>query len=151
MGAFLLEFRLRQVVRTATGRTKLLDQEIPDAVRDVLLDDMSEETREQTDDPLMTNDLLSISHAQCLAALDVLEERYSHRMEQARIEKAKRRLGNVRLADLVKKIEKKARVAPEDVAAALYHELVDVHRRLDRLENKIAPGDELTSSKPPRL
>ena len=33
LGAFLLELHLRQVVRTASGRTRLLDREIPDAVR----------------------------------------------------------------------------------------------------------------------
>jgi len=140
IGAFLLELHLRKVARTAVGRTKLLDQEIVDAVREVLLDEMSEEQREQSQDPLAGKNPMSISHSQCLAVLDVLEERYSQRMEQVRAEKARQRLGNVRLSDLVRKLEKKARVAPEDVATALYHELMDVRRRLDRLEDRIAEG-----------
>lgn len=138
IGAFLLEYHLRQVTRTATGRTKLLDQEIPDAVREVLLDEMSEEEREKTDDPLPNVDVTSISHAQCIAALGVLEERYSQRMEQVRVGKAKKNLGNIRLSDLVKKLELKAGIAPEDVATALYHEVMELRRRLDKLENRNA-------------
>lgn len=138
IGAFLLELHLKHVVQTATGRTNFLDHEIPDAIREVLLEGMSDEEREHAEHSIASTDVLSVSHAQCLAALDVLEDQYSQRMEQIRVEKARRRLGNVRLADLVTKLEKKARVAPEDVATALYHELMDVRRRLDRLESRIA-------------
>ena len=99
IGAFLREFQERNVARTAVGRTKLLDQEIMDGIREVLLDEMSDEERERTPDPLVSTDPFSVSHGQCLAALDVLEELYSQRMEHIRAEKAKRRLGNVRLSD----------------------------------------------------
>jgi hypothetical protein len=136
IGAFLLEFHLRSVARTATGRTKFLDREIPDAVREVLFEETGEEEREQTEDPLLSKDMMAIPHSQCLATLDVLEARFSQRMEQARFEKAKRTLGNVRLPDLVGKLEKKTPVAPEEVATALYHELIDLRRRLDRLERR---------------
>ena len=137
IGAFLLEFHKRQVIRTATGRTRLLDQEIPEAVRDVLEENMSDEEREEAEEMSASPDLTDVTHAQCLAALDTLEERYSHRMNQMRAEKAKRKINNVRLPDLVKKLEKKARIAPEDVAAALFHELVEVRHRLDSLESRI--------------
>jgi len=136
LGAFLVELRQRQVVRTATGRTRLLDQEIPDAVRDVLMENMSDEAREQSAASSANEDWMHATHPQCLAALDVLEELYSQRMNQVRAEKAKRRLGTARLPDLIKKLEKKARIAPEEVATALYHELMEVRRRLDRLENR---------------
>lgn len=137
VGAFLRELQLRQVVPTAPGRTRLLDQEIPDAVREVLSSEMTDEERGQSEDALTDETLMSISHAQCLAALDLLEQRYSHRMDEVRAEQAKRRLGKVRLPDLVRKLEKKARVAPEDVATALYHEIMEVQRRLERLENRL--------------
>jgi len=138
MGAFLLEMHVRQVITVATGRKKFLDEEIPEAIREVLLEQMDDEERERGEDSLTDKDLLSISHAQCLAALDVLEERYSQRVDQLRIEKAKKRLGNERLPDLVKKLDKKARILPEDVATALYHELMDVRRRLERLESRLS-------------
>jgi len=138
MGAFLLEMSLLQVVRTAVGRTKLLDHEIPDAIREVLLDEMSEEEHAQADQHLADKDLMSISHAQCLAALNVMEALYSERMDHTRVERAKRRLGNVRLPDLVRKLETKAPIPPEDVATALYHELMEVRRRLERLESRIS-------------
>lgn len=137
IGAFLLEFHLRNVSRTATGRRRLLDQEIPEAIQDVLLETLSAEEREAQQESTAKMDptsLVSISHAQCLATLDLLEERYLQRMSQLQAEKGKRKLGNVRLSDLVRKLEKKARIVPEDVATALYHELIEVRRRLERLE-----------------
>jgi len=137
LGAFLLELHQRQVVRTATGRTRLLDQEIPDAVRDVLMQDMTDEALAESEASPATEDWMCATHAQCLAALDALEESYSQRMNQQRAEKAKRRLGTARLPDLIKKLEKKSRIAPEEVATALYHELMEVRRRLDRLENRM--------------
>ena len=136
LGAFLVELRQRQVVRTATGRTRLLDQEIPDAVRDVLAESMSDEAREQSEASLSSDEWMSATHAQCRVALDVLEETYSQRMNQQRAEKAKRRLGTVRLPDLIKKLEKKARIESADVATALYHEVMELRRRLDRLESR---------------
>jgi hypothetical protein len=136
LGAFLLELRQRQVVRTATGRTRLLDQEIPDAVRDVMMEDMTDEARAESEASPATEDWMSATHAQCLAALDALEEIYSQRMNQQRAEKAKRRLGATRLPDLLKKLEKKARIESADVATALYHEVTELRRRLDRLENR---------------
>jgi hypothetical protein len=95
-----------------------------------------ENGRERLADP--ASDWADISHAQCLAALNVLEALYSERLDHTRVERAKRRLGNVRLPDLVNKLETKAPIAPEDVATALYHELMEVRRRLDRLESRIS-------------
>lgn len=138
IGCFLLEFQLRQVTRTASGRTRFLDQEIPDAVREVLRGEKGGEAGGPSDEALPDVDVTAISHAQCLAALDFMETHYTERMEQARVDKAKKSLGNIRLADLVRKLEVKARVAPEDVATALYHEVMDLRRRLDKLENQ--PG-----------
>lgn len=137
IGAFLREMHERQVVQTAVGRRRLLDEEIPDTIREVLLEGMSEEEREGAEDRLVAEDLLAISHAQCLAALDVLEARFLQRAEELQIEKAKRRLGRVRLAELVKKLEKKVRISPEEVATALYHELMEVRRRLERMEARL--------------
>jgi hypothetical protein len=68
--------------------------------------------------------------------LDVLQELYSRRVEQTGAEKAKRRLGTTRLPDLINKLEMKASIAPEDVATALCHELMEVRRRLERLESR---------------
>jgi hypothetical protein len=142
IGAFLLEFHLRQVVRTAIGREKLLDQEIPDAVHAVLTKNVSDAARERIDHLPAKENLMNLSHPQCLATLDVLEECYSQRMDFVRAETAKQFLGSVRLPDLVKKLERKAHVTPEEVATALYRELMDVRRRLDRLESRIARGKQ---------
>jgi len=137
IGAFLLELRQRQTAQTAGGRKRFLDHEIPEAMRDVLHEQMSEEEREMATGPRSLKKLPALSHAQCLAVLDLLEERYSQRMEQNQIEKARLKLGTTRLTDLVAMLEKKGRMLPEDVATALYHELTEVRRRLDRLESRL--------------
>jgi hypothetical protein len=139
VGAFLREMEVRRVVRTATGRRRFLDEEIPEAIREVLLEQVSDEERERAEERLAGEDLQSISHVQCLAVLDRLEARYTQRVEQRQIESAKRRLGNVRLPELVNKLEKKVRLTPEEVATALYHELMEVRRRLERLEGRRSP------------
>jgi hypothetical protein len=136
MGAFVLILHLHRVVATATGRKRFLDKEIPDAIGEVLLEQMDDAQREDSENALANQDLLAISHAQCLAVLNAMEARYAQRVEQRRIEKAKKQLGNVRLTDLVKKLEKKARIPREDIATALYHEITEVQRRLERLENR---------------
>jgi len=136
IGAFLRELHKRKVTGTAMGRTDLLDQEIPDAIREVLLGGLSEAEREKAEDPMADKNRKPLSHAQCLAALDLMEERYSEQKEHLQADKSKRTLGSVRLADLVPKLEDKARIPAEDVATALYHELMDVRKRLDRLEGR---------------
>jgi len=138
MGAVLLELHLRRVVQTAAGRLKFLEREIPGAVSEVLLGQTNKDETEGANAGRVESDPMAISHPQCLAVLDVLEERYSHRMSQARAERAKRLLKNVRLPDLVKKLEKKAQIAAEDVATALYHELTAMNRRLDKIESLVA-------------
>jgi hypothetical protein len=104
LGAFLLELRKRQVIRTATGRTRLLDQEIPDAVRDVLMEDMTDEARAKTEASPAAEDWKLADHAQCHAALDALEKTYSQLMNQQRAEKSNLSIGTTRLPDLIKKI-----------------------------------------------
>lgn len=136
IGAFLRELHQRKVTGTAMGRTDLLDQEIPDAIRDILLDGLSEAEREKAGDPMADKNRKLLSHAQCLAALDLMEKLYSEQKEHLQSDKSKRKMGTVRLADLVPKLEDKARIAVEDVATALYHELMEVRKRLDRLEGK---------------
>ena len=56
-------------------------------------------------------------------------------------ETSQRLLKNVRLPDLVKKLEKQARIGPEDVATALFHELMDVRRQLEQLESSSGPRE----------
>ena len=103
-----------------------------------MLRELGDEPDKSAQTALAKKDLASVSHGQCLAALDVLEERYSQRMEQARVEQARDRLGQLTLGDLVNKLEAKARIEPEEVATALYHEMIALRRRLDRLEDRLA-------------
>jgi len=146
IGAFLLEFHLRQVVRTAIGREKLLDQEIPDAIHEVLTTNVNSEERERIEHTSARENLINLLHPQCLATLEVLEQRYLHRMDFARAELAKEFLSSIRLPDLVKKLEKKSHVTSEEVATALYLELLDVRRRLDRLESGARGANKVSGS-----
>ncbi len=140
IGAFLLEFHLRQVTRTASGRTRLLDAEIPEAVQTVRQEHMSAAEREK-DDARPAEERPALTHPQCLAVLDLLEAQFQEKMEQAQLEKSKRKLGPTRLPDLVKKLEQKAPVTAEEVATALYHELGEMRRRLDKLEQRADDSD----------
>lgn len=56
----------------------------------------------------------------------------------ARVEDSQRILGNEPWRDLVRKLEKGALVAPAELATALFHELMEVRRRLDQLESRLA-------------
>ena len=139
IGAFLREFNRRQVTPLATGRSTMLDRELPDAIREVLLAGMTEEERERPENIPDEKSRPALTHPQCLAVLDVLTELYTDRLSHLRAERAKQKLGNVRLVDLITKLEKKSRIPAEDVATALYHELMEVRRRLERLENRMHP------------
>jgi hypothetical protein len=136
MGAFMRELHRRHVVRTAHGRTKFLDQEIADAVRQVLRREGGEGGAASETDPLAERDLMSISHAECLAALDVLEAQYQRRSEEIQTSKITERVGVVRLEELIAKLEKNSPINTDDVVRALYHELNELQRRLDELEEK---------------
>jgi hypothetical protein len=43
----------------------------------------------------------------------------------------------MRLPELVKKLEKKVGISPEEVATALYHEVMDLRRHLERMEGHL--------------
>lgn len=128
MGAFLRELAIRDVARNAQGRRRMLDQEIPGAIKKVLASD------EEPDREISLKELLSISHSQCLEALDILEERYRTKNLQAKTEEASKKFGRIRLRDLLKRLEAKARVHPDDIVIALYYELQEVRGRLEKLE-----------------
>jgi hypothetical protein len=145
IGAFLLEFHLRQLVRTAVGREEFLDHEIPDVVRQVLTEKMSGEERTQMEQAPADENLARLTHAQCLAVLERLETSYAHRLDQAWAERAKRLLENVRLPDLLRKLEKNATIEPAEVATALYHEITELSHRLDRLESRMARDTSTTA------
>lgn len=136
LGAVLLEFHLRRVARSATGRRRFLDEEIPGAVRKVMNPGMEGEAQDEQGAAPEGPDPLTASHAQCLEALDLLENDYSEEKQRKSAEHAKRRLGKVRLPDLVSRLEKRGPITPEDVATALYHELMEVRGRLEKLERK---------------
>lgn len=70
--------------------------------------------------------------------LDVLEERYRRRKQEASTKSASEKFGNVRVDDLLHKIERGARVNPEDTVIALFHEVEELRDRLDRIEKRQA-------------
>lgn len=131
-GAVLLEFHRRNVVRVTAGRTKFLDEELLEAIQQVL-------GRESDDAPLSEADRAALTHEQCLGVLDLLEKRFAREAKSSRQDQAQRKIENVRLSDLVEKLEKNAPLRAEDVACALFYELEELQQRLAKLEQKANP------------
>ena len=126
-GALMLEFHRRNVVNTARGRREFLDEELIEAIREVL-------AREPATVPLEERDRPPLTHEQCLAVLDLLEERYSDAAAKTKAESVERHLERISIEDLVRKLEKKAPIKSDQVATALYHELEAIKARLAALE-----------------
>ncbi len=133
LGVLLLEFHLRKVTRTAAGRQELLDQDLIEALRQVAGDEAGEQEVAPGELPSSGKQVPPVSHAQCLEALDVLEERYSREASQSEAA-AQGRIEDVRLSELMRNIELKKRVSNEELCTALANELKDIHERLDALE-----------------
>jgi len=132
-GAVLREFHRYNVLQVSTGRRRFLDEELPAAIQQVL-------GRSPGSAPVTEAERGALTQAQCLAVLDVLEKRYAQEAVRAAKRDEERRIGYVRLADLVQKLEKKNPVTAEEVACALYHEVEEINQRLDALE---PPEDEV--------
>jgi len=130
-GAVLLEFHRRNVMRVTTGRRKFLDEELTAAIQQAL-------GRPPGDAPISEAEREALTHEQCLAVLDILEKRYEREAEAAEKRDVRRKIERIRLADLVKKLEKSSPVRAEEVACALYYELEELNQRLDELEQ--SPG-----------
>jgi hypothetical protein len=125
-GAVLREFDHRNVTPIATGRKEFLDQEIPEAIQELRSDEAAEGAEPEAPRPL--------NHPETLAVLDRLIQRYSREIKASKTAFAARKLLNVRLEDLVGKLELEAPIKPEEVATALYHELEELKERLSKLE-----------------
>ena len=131
-GAVLLEFHRRNVVRVTAGRTKFLDEELSEAIQQVL-------GRESDGAPLSEADRAALTHEQCLGVLDFLEKRFAREAKSSRQDQAQRKIENVRLSDLVEKLEKNAPIRAEEVAGALFYEIEELQQRLDKLEQRTNP------------
>ncbi len=139
LGAVLLEFHLRNVTQTATGRKEFLDGEIVAAIRQVTQSSAGLPAGAATPTG-QAADPMAMTHAQCLQALDLLDQRYSREAEVTQTTKVERRTERIQLSDLVRKLEKQAPVTAEEVATALCHELEEVNRRLAELERASGQG-----------
>ncbi len=75
---FLLELHQRNVASPAPGRRRLLDQEIPNAIREVLLQEMSRRIARRTEIRSRDSARCPSHTPRASAALDVLEQLYSN-------------------------------------------------------------------------
>lgn len=126
-GAVLLEFHRRNVYKVSPDRRQFLDEELTAAIQEVLGRTMGGATVSEADREALT-------HPQCLAVLDTLEQRYERDASAAEKLEVESKIEKVRLVDLVKKLEHGTPVLAEDVAAALYYEVEALNQRLDRME-----------------
>lgn len=101
-GAVLLEFHRRNVVRVTAGRTRFLDEEVTEAIQQVL-------GKSGDSAPLSEAERAALTHEQCLGVLDSLEQRFAGEARASR--QAHRKIETVRLTDLVEEAGKE-RPAP---------------------------------------
>jgi hypothetical protein len=132
LGAMLLEFSERNVTQLAAGRRELLDSDVLDALRKVLEEDKGAP---------FTGDIkaVSVTHAESLRLLDQLETRYDASMRRSKAEAAEGKLDSIRMDQVVRMLETKTAVTPEDVATAVFFELEEIKHRLTELERASAP------------
>lgn len=138
-GAVLRELDRRNVMPIATGRKEFLDQDIPDAIQQVV-------DRDHVDEPAGQSAPPSLTHPQTLAALDVLAKRFKEEAAKAKSALLVRKLSNLRVEDLVSKLEVEAPLKAEEVATALYHELEELKERLTRVEKALRKSRTSNSS-----
>jgi DNA-directed RNA polymerase subunit RPC12/RpoP len=132
LGAMLLEFSERNVTQLAAGRRELLDSDVLDALRKVLEEEKGEPFKGDIK-------AVSVTHAESLKLLDQLESRYDTSMRKSRAEAAAGKLDSIRMEQVVRMLETKTAVTPEDVATAVFFELEDIKRRLTELERASVP------------
>jgi len=133
-GAVLLEFHRHNVIGVTAGRREFLDEELITAIHEVL-------GRQPGAPPISEADREALTHEQCLKVLDLMAGRYQHEADAAQKKEAHRKIENVRLSDVVSKLEHGAPIRPEDVACAMYYELEDIRQRLEALEHTTKSGD----------
>jgi hypothetical protein len=130
----LLEFHRHNVMGVTAGRREFLDEELIAAIHEVL-------GRQPGEPPISEADREALTHEQCLKALDLMARRYQQQADAAQKKEARRKIENIRLSDLVSKLESSAPIRPEDVASAMYYELEDIRQRLEALERPTKSGD----------
>jgi DNA-directed RNA polymerase subunit RPC12/RpoP len=130
-GAVLRELGERNVVRATKGRLQFLDEELTDAIRQVL-------GREPEQAPLSEAERGELTHEQCLAALERLEQHYRREAEDAHLVESRSKVEEIRLPDLLQTMEQQSVLRAEDVACALYHEVEELKRQIARLETGLA-------------
>ncbi|MBE0542014.1 MAG: hypothetical protein IH623_11550 [Verrucomicrobia bacterium] len=129
-GAVLRELDRRNVTPIANGRKEFLDEDMPDASQQVL-------DRNPVDEAAVQSGPASLTHPQTLTALDILAKRFKEETAKAKSALIVRKLSNLRVEDLVSKLEVEAPVKAEEVATALYHELEEIKERLARVEKAL--------------
>lgn len=129
-GAILLEFHLRNVTRVTVGRQKILDEELLAAIQKTL-------GRKPDGAPVTEAEREALTHEQCLAVLDVLEKRFQQTAAAVKQKQVERKIEDIRLTDLVGKLEISAPIRSEEVACALYYEVEALKQRIAELEQKL--------------
>jgi hypothetical protein len=133
MGAVLRELHRRNVAPTANGRTEFLDRDIPEAIRRIIPEGAGAAGGGK---PIESTDvrLMSITHAQCLEVLDLLERDYAAKAG-AEVDAPAR--GEGRGASLDELLVRAARdevVMVTEVLRAVHAELVALGHRVTELE-----------------
>lgn len=133
MGAVLRELHRRNVAPTATGRTEFLDGDIPGAIRKIVPEGADAGEGHETPKARAAR-LVSISHAQCLQVLDLLEAEYAARSAAEAEAPVRNETRGASVDELLVRAARDEVMTVTEVLRAVHAELVTLNHRIAELE-----------------
>jgi len=133
-GAILREFHNLNVTQTAAGRNRFLDIEVIEAILEIGLNKPYVPEYQGARPPKGAADKITLTHAQTLKVVDLLIKRYEMEAKGISFHATSNNPKHVRVADLIRKIEKEEPLTAEEVTQAFQYELRFIDKRLTELE-----------------
>lgn len=140
VGAILLEFHKRNVIRTASGRNRFLDIEVIEAILEVGLNKPYVPEYQGARPKKGADDDVALDHKQTLKAIDLLIKRYEMEAKGISFHATSDSAKHVRVADLIRKLEKEEEITAEDIVKAFQFEMKFMDKRISDLERHAGRG-----------
>ena len=140
IGAILKEFHKRNVTRTATGRNRFLDVEMIEAILQVGLGKPYVPEYPGARPKKGAADDLMLDFKQIHETIDLLIKRFEMEAKGISFHATSDNKKHVRVADLIRKIEKEEEITPEDIVKAFQFEMKFMDKRITDLERHMGRG-----------
>ena len=140
IGAILKEFHKRNVTRTASGRNRFLDVEMIEAIIEIgqgkpyVPEYPGARPKKGTADDLM------LDFKQIHQVIDLLIKRFEMETKGISFHSTSDNPKHIRIADLIRKLEKEEEITPEDIVKAFQFEMKFMDKRISDLERHAGRG-----------